>query len=390
MNLIQTSAAWLLAGLVALPSGAARAEDSRTAVETRYRQAHALVGDEGRNPFDAKLAKGPDGNFYGTTQSGGAQGGGTVFRMTPQGETQVLHAFGPLEVGEAVLPTGVTWGPDGHFYGVTMGGGSDNFGSFYRMTLDGEVTVLYSFKLDQDVPNIWPAHGLMLSGDGHFYGVTGNTVYGVTPAGEATVLHSFFEKKQGRTPNGGLIEDDAGNLYGTTSSGGMFNRGTVYQLTKSGALTVLHSFAGHRADGAFPRGGLVLVDNMLYGVTGQGGQHRQGVVFRLSTTGDSYQLLHSFKSAKGAPYWPSAGFTQAQDGWLYGVSERGGIVDGGTVYRINAAGQLRLLHSFGEKKNDGLRPMSSLLLTGQRTFHGTTDAGGVEGQGTVFKLTITD
>ena len=203
------------------------------------------------------------------------------------------------------------------------------------------------------------------------------------------MLHSF-EKKQGSSPNGGLIEDDAGNLYGTTGSGGAFDHGVVYRLTKSGVLTVLHSFAGHRADGASPRGGLVLLDNMLYGVTANGGQHRQGTVFRLSTTGDSYQLLHSFKSAKGAPYWPSTGFTLAPDGWLYGVSERGGDADGGTAYRINAAGQLRLLHSFGEKKNDGVRPMSSLLLTGQHTFHGTTDAGGVGEQGTVYKLTVTD
>jgi uncharacterized repeat protein (TIGR03803 family) len=390
MNAMVTrAAAFLLAALGAALAGMAWAEGAENDTATKYRQVHALVGDEGRDPFDAKLAKGPDGNFYGTTQFGGAQGGGTAFRVTPQGDTQVLHAF-VAEGGEAV-PSGLTWGPDGHFYGVTTFGGSDNQGSFYRMTLDGEETVLYSFKLDQDVPNYWPAHGLMLSADGHFYGVTrADTVYRITPAGEATVLHTFDHKTAGRSPNGGLIEDGAGDLYGTTASGGTFNRGTVYRLTKAGVSTVLHSFAGHRADGAFPSGGLVLVDNLLYGVSHSGGQHRQGSVFRLSTEGGSYEVLHAFKSAKGAPYWPSTGLTRAPDGWLYGASERGGAADGGTVYRINPAGQLKLLHSFGEKRRDGVWPGSDLLLTGQHTFHGTTRAGGVADQGTVYKLTVTD
>jgi uncharacterized repeat protein (TIGR03803 family) len=383
MNFIKTLTACLLAALVAVLSGLARADDDTALGDTaRYRHLHALIADEGRAPLDARLARGPDGNFYGTTRFGGPFGGGTIFRMTSKGDMQVLHAF-VAEDTESV-PSGLTWGEDGYFYGVTTFGGLHGDGAFYRMTLDGELTVLYSFNRLQDVHNIWPSHGLMLSRDGHFYGVTRSTVYRVSPQGEAFVLHTFGPD----AVNGGLIEDDAGDLYGTTTSGGEFDHGAVFRLTKAGVLTVLHSFAGHRVDGMYPRGWLALAGDQLYGTTSQGGKHEQGIVFCVSKHGGDYHVVHEFKVNERAPRAPSTGLVLAPDGWLYGATEHGGTADRGTVYRISQAGEVTPLYSFGQFTGDGARPMSQLLLTGRRTFHGTTDLGGAADLGTVYKLTL--
>lgn len=385
MNPIKTSASWLLVALVAAlvtVSSAAAGADAGA----RLRPLHSLTLDEGRGPLLAQLAKGEDGNLYGTTRFEGPLGGGTVFRMTPKGDMEVLHAF--VSEQDEFGPSGVTWGSDGHLYGVTTYGGSFGGGAFYRMTRDGVLTVLSSFELDTRVGNYWPSHGLMLSRDGRFYGASNDAIYGVTPAGEMAVLYSFVDDRQGRSPNGGLIEDEAGDLYGTTASGGEFGHGAVYRLSKAGVLTILHSFAGHRTDGKGPRGGVTLVGDQLYGTTMQGGKHDQGVVFRLSTSGGNYQLLHAFKVHGRAPRWPSTGLTLAPDGMLYGASERGGTHDKGTIYRLGQAGDVTPLYSFGTRADDGLRPGSDLLLSGERTFHGTTDGGGVDGLGTIYKLTL--
>lgn len=383
MKAIKTTMACLVAALAVASPGGARAGDSAGA---RFRPIHSFTQGEGHAPQEARLARGPDGHLYGTTPIGGPLGGGTVFRMTSKGALTVLHAF-VAEQAE-FTPSGITWGGDGHFYGVTTYGGSFGGGSFYRITPAGDLTVLSSFELDTKVGNYWPSHGLMLSSDGRFYGAANDAIFRVTPAGEMAVLYSFVDDRQGRRPNGGLIEDEAGDLYGTTASGGEFGHGAVYRLSKAGVLTVLHSFAGHRTDGKTPRSGVTLVGDQLYGTTMQGGKHDQGVVFRLSTHGGNYQLLHAFKEHGRAPCWPSTGLTLAPDGWLYGASERGGTAGSGTIYRVSPTGQVTPLHSFGQSADVGLRPRSDLLLSGERTFHGTTDGGGMDDLGTVYKLTL--
>lgn len=379
----------LSAGLATL-AGSARAEGAEAATVVTYQQVHALTGNEGRIPGAAKLVKGPDGKLYGTAESGGTFSGGTVFRMTTTGATQVLHALG--QAGDGKTPLGMTWGPDGNFYGVTSRGGSEDRGTFYRMSLDGVVTILHSFS--EDAGLAWtPSHAVTLSSDGHFYGVTtggGGAVYRITTSGALTLVHTFEDNGiDGRIPWGGLIEDGAGNLYGTTYAGGIHGKGIVFRVTKAGVMKILHAFGTQRSDGAGPSASLVRVGKMLYGVTWEGGARNEGTVFRVSTAGGSYARLHSFSSLSGAPYGPIAGLVQGADGYLYGTTTQGGTAGDGTVYRISLAGALTRLHSFGELRGDGTWPTSGLLPSGKTTFYGTTDFGGV-GDGTVYKLTVTD
>lgn len=359
-------------------------------VATKYKQLHALTDQDGHPASTERLAKGPDGNFYGTTTSGGDAGGGTAYRMTPKGQVKVMHSFGGH--GDGRLPQGLTYRPaDGRFYGITADGGGDDCGTFYRMGLDGSVTVLHEFGLDRS-GLCDPQHVLLLSSDGDFYGVTTRdkgAVYRITADGVATVVHRFANDGDGGGwwPSSHLIEDRAGRLYGATRYFEPVGSGTAYRLTKAGVVTYLHRF-GTSGDGTFPEAGLVLVGSMLYGTTEGGGAFDLGTVYRVSTSG-AYQLMHSFGPLGSAPpRAPTSALVRAPDGYLYGTTQVGGEANRGTIYRVTLEGQLTLLHSFGVLPGDGYECPGDLLLDGKATFYGTTRFGGAENVGTIFKLAV--
>ena len=394
MNATMGWAALALVAGVATMAGSAWAEEAEAAeaaAVVTYKQLHAFDFNAEGSPGDSGLVKGPDGYFYGTADMGGDFGGGTIFRMAANGATQTLHHFGLA--GDGRVPRGLTWGPDGHFYGVTSSGGAVGDGTFYRMSLDGAVTVLYSFDKDRELGHA-PSYAVTLSSDGNFYGVTsvgGGTVYRMTPSGQHSMLHMFEDDGiEGLGPWGGVIEDGAGNLYGTTFGGGIYGNGTVYRMTKTGAMKILHAFGRPRGDGAGPLASLLKVGKMLYGVTREGGTSGQGTIYRVSTTGSSYQRLHSFSTLAGAPYSAHSSLVQAPDGYLYGTTTLGGAADKGTVYRIDLDGLLTQLHSFGQRRGDGTWPTAGLLPAGKSSFYGTTSHGGASNAGTAYKLTVTN
>ncbi len=242
-------------------------------------------GVDGANP-SAGLVRDPKGNLYGTTYSGGTSAYGTVFELTPTGTKTVLHSF--AGGADGLFPTqGLVRDPHGNLYGTTESGGAYGGGIVFKLTSTGKETVLYSFTGGAD--GAYPSAGLIRDPQGNLYGTTliggdsgYGTVFGLTPTGKETVLYSFTgEGGDGVYPNAGVIRDPRGNLYGTTVYGGAYGHGTLFKVTPTGTETVLYSFTGE-TDGADPIAGLVRDPHgNLYGVTPSGGASGYGTVYKL-------------------------------------------------------------------------------------------------------------
>jgi uncharacterized repeat protein (TIGR03803 family) len=240
---------------------------------------------DGANP-NAGLIQAADGDFYGATGGGGgsASSVGTLFKLTPAGVETVLHTFVGFPDG-ANPEAGLIQASDGNFYGTTYYGGANGSGTVFKLTLAGVETVLYSFTGIPDGAN--PYAGLIQAVDGNFYGTTyrggangAGTVFKLTPAGVETLLYSFTGGTDATNPNAGLIQAADGNFYGTTYSGGANGAGTIFKLTPAGVETVLYSFTGI-PDGANPNAELIqAVDGYFYGTTYSGGASNLGAVFK--------------------------------------------------------------------------------------------------------------
>jgi uncharacterized repeat protein (TIGR03803 family) len=172
-------------------------------------------------------------------------------------------------------------------YGATPACGAHNYGTVFEVTKNGMETTLHTFNLD-GADGILPHAGVLLDKTGNLYGTTyegGNngagTVYKLTPGGVETILHSFsFIGAEGYYPQSAPMLDKLGNLYGTTMYGNG-NLGTVYEITTKGKEMVLHRFSKNGTDGYHPYGGVIMVNNALYGTTLAGGANDAGTVFKV-------------------------------------------------------------------------------------------------------------
>jgi uncharacterized repeat protein (TIGR03803 family) len=241
--------------------------------------------------------------------------------------------------------------------------------------------------------------------DGNFYGTTwgdnGGEVFKMTPLGKLTILYHFCSLSKcadGEDPYyGGLLQAANGNFYATTTGGGTYNLGTVFEITPQGKLTTLYSFGTQTNDGDGPYGGLVQGANgEFYGTTIAGGTYGEGTVFKMSPAG-KFTTLHSFCRITGCPdgMQPLAGLTQGPDGNFYGTTSSGGTgtycggVQCGTVFKITPAGRFTTLHSFCSQIgcSDGAQPLAALVLGRGGRFYGTT-AGSKGHPDTVFKISL--
>jgi uncharacterized protein (TIGR03437 family) len=290
-----------------------------------------------------KLVQGANGNFYGTTQFGGLANRGTVFEITPQGTLTTLTSFVNESYG-AGPGTGLIAGTDGNFYGTTEIGGVNGDGSIFRITPTGTLTTVYSFgSLPAQADGRTPYGDLVLGRDENIYGTAfggphnSGIVFMVTPAGVVRTLYAFAGT-DGAGPTAGLIQATDGNLYGTTQQGGMYGQGTVFRLTPSGVLTTIYSFGATAADGMQPAADLLQAsDGNLYGTTEEGGTYQFGTVFKITLTG-AMTIVHSLGVSPTDGQIPYAGLIQDTDGNLYGTTGWGGANKAGTVYRIQLAG----------------------------------------------------
>jgi uncharacterized repeat protein (TIGR03803 family) len=309
---------------------------------------------------------------------------------------KVLYSF--KGGSDGAYPTGnLLQDAAGNLYGAaSLGGPPHCYGTVFKLNTAGKKTILHCFRgspVDGAVPN----GGLIRDAAGNLYGTTytggGGSdscgiVFKLAEDGKETVLHRF-DKLDGCSPFAGLVRDTKGNLYGTTYIGGLYNDGTVFKLDAAGALTVLHSF-NWGVDGDMPEAGLLLDGSgNLYGTTEFLAGYA-GDVFKLSRTG-VFTVLHAFTSPPEDGRYPAAGLIRDAKGNLYGTTQAGGSGgDNGTVFQIDQHGVETLLYGFGG--SDGEVPQAALIRDRKGNFYGTTLEGGLNrcgayyGCGTVFKL----
>ena len=350
---------------------------------------HSFTGGvDGSTPY-AGLVRDIKGNLYGTTLAGGPSGVGTVFKITPAGTEKILHSFtggadGGLPYCDLILDT------LGNLYGATNRGGANNAGTVFKVTPTGKETVLHSF-INTTRTGVGAGTGLVLDAKGNLYGTNitdgaafRGTVFKITPAGKYVVLHTF-NGLDGGLPNGNLIFDPAGNLYGTTGEGGpLSNGGTVFMLTPARRLKTLYNF-NQGIEGINPVGGLVRdAKGNLFGVTFDGSSFgTRGGVFELTPAGNKIDL-YSFTGGSDDQF-PDAGLVMDALGNLYGTTLGGGGVRSGSVFEITAAGAQKTLYLFTGGVDGGI-PSSRLVVDAKGNLYGTTRFGGAAGLGTVFKV----
>jgi uncharacterized repeat protein (TIGR03803 family) len=400
-------------------------------------------GNDGQNPFAGLIAH--QGVLYGTTQSGGASGNGTVFKLTPPaiGQThwteKVLYSFAGGSDG--YLPN-VLIAYQGALYGTTTFGGASNQGTVFKLTPPaiGQTkwteTIVHNFVGGSDGQE--PFAGL-IAYQAALYGTTSRggsaysgTVFKLTPPANSggtwteTVVYSFLGGGDGNISYATLTADQ-GALYGTTYGGGTGSSvgcpggsgcGTVFKLTppaNSGGTwteTVLYSFVAG-SDGQYPQAGLIVYNGALYGTTQYGGSGASGgcdnfafgcgTVFKLTPPANSggqwtETIVHNFAGGITDGFSPYASLI-VYNGALYGTTAYGGIggsgvcpLTCGTVFKLTppAIGQTqwteKVVHSFAGPNNDGEGPYAALTVD-QGALYGTTNVGGLFNAGTVFKLT---
>ncbi len=275
---------------------------------------------------------------------------------------------------------------DGLLYGTTYT--SNNGGGIYSISTTGKnFTVLYRFP--GGLGGAGPFGGLVQGPDGLFYGTTlydgtsgQGTVYQFDAATRtATIIHAF-DFADGSTPYAGLVQDAAGNFYGTTSSGGLHNFGTIYKIAAG-----THAFT-KLADLSSASGGSVFAplivgaDGLLYGAATGNGSSGDGTIFRLSPQGGKIEVLHTFSGQEGAGLY--TGLTESKTGTLYGVTEFGGQSNLGVLFAFAIdRRKLTVLHSFTQA--DGAYPGGQLTFDYTGRLLGTTFSGGQNNSGTIYR-----
>jgi uncharacterized repeat protein (TIGR03803 family) len=368
---------------------------------------HSFDLTDGSRPA-AGLIQATNGSLYSTTEYGGANANGTVFKITRSGALTTLYNFCSLSNCADGLNTvaPLVQATNGSLYGTTSGGGAMSSGTVFKMMLNGTLTTLDSFAPEPDGNN--PLAGMVQATDGNLYGTTeygglqnDGTIFKITPGGTLTTLYSFcslsscIDGDQSFAP---LVQATDGNdddLYGTTVNGGTADAGTVFKISLSGTLTTLYNFCSQASctDGASSYAGLVQAANgNFYGTTIGGGANFEGTVFKI-TPGGTLTTLHSFDVTDG---WSAqSGLVLATDGNLYGTTQQGGAHSAGTIFKITPSGTLTTLYNFCSQTGctDGSHPYAQLVQATDGNLYGTTYYGGTStacaaGCGTVFSLSV--
>jgi len=382
---------------------------------------------DGTTP-SAALIQATNGSLYGSTLSGGTNNDGTLFRLGTSGQLTTLYSF--CESGGACadgfLPDApLVLGSDGNFYGTTEQGGPNGGGAFFKLSLSGSFATIGGFGAAGG-----PSEplGLVVGLNGDFYGTTSRggyrdrgTVFSITPQGTLTTLYDFcltsYCGAGGAFPQAGLAQGTGGEFYGTTTEGGMgvncpngsrAGCGTIFRVSPTGGLTKLYDFCAQSrcADGFDAVAPMIQgSDGSFYGTTTQGGVDNClllgsgddgcGTIFKLGPSG--YQVLYRFCPRVGCTDGaiPVAALVQGNDGNFYGTTALGGARGEGTIFKITPAGTFTLLYTFCSQSGcaDGGEPGAALIQDTNGKFYGTTTLGGTSsacpsGCGTAFSFSV--
>jgi uncharacterized repeat protein (TIGR03803 family) len=366
-------------------------------------------GNDGARP-QTGLTFDRGGNLYGTTHGGGF-GSGTVFRLTRHGSSWTLSPLHSFNRTDGYGPqSSLIFGPDGALYGTTSGGGQHGDGTVFVLRPPQTVcktvscpwteTLLYSFTGGED--SMDPEGALVFDSSGNLYGVAygdnfpgahgpqgyGNgSVWELVHAGGAWTFNLVYGftglQGDGEGPAGGVVFDSAGNLYGTTIYGGEYGEGTVFQLIPSGAGWTEQTLHSFQSQGIFPQAGLT-VDSSgdMYGVTFVG-----GYAFELTPSGGNWSFATIYQVSSGDG--PAANLTIDAQGNLYGANQTGGAHQQGNVFKLVLRGggwSYSDLYDF-TGGSDGGQPVGSVVIDASGNIYGTALTGGANSYGTVWKLT---
>ena len=379
-----------------------------TADAATVKTLHTFEGTEGFFP-SASMAFGKDGGLYGTTVNGGEDNKGVVFKLGKDGSYTVLHSFGAGTDGS--LPwAGVVFDAKGNLFGTTQTGGSNNAGTVYKIDTSGNESVLYSFAGGTE-DGALPAGTPIVDSSGNIYGTTMyggivncvvdnapigcGTVFKLSIDGQETVLHEFSgDTNEGGNPYAGLAEDAQDNYYGTTDVGGRDCCGTIFKLSKTGKESELAQ-VGRVASYLWSGVALDAAGN-IYGDSYEGGDYKDcggygcGAIYKLPAKG-KLTSLYDFKNR------PNDGNTELgtifvdATGNLYGTSWIGGRY-GGAVWKLNSNGELQVLSYLGAQY--GVNPIGGVIVDLQGHIYGTASEGGdlgcsdgnASGCGTIFEI----
>jgi len=311
---------------------------------------------------------------------------------------KTLHSFTGTDGANPYA--GLVQGPDGNLYGTTIDGGLYGSGNVIQVTPTGGVKSLYDFCAQSNCTDgQYPVSTLVTGPDGKFYGTTQNgglynygSIFKISASGALTTLHSF-DITDGVSPYGSLLLASNGNFYGTANEAGACKSGagcgTVFIISPSGRFKTLHNFCNQTGcpDGEFPLGGLIEAsDGNLYGTTNAGGKSTCagggcGTIYKITPSG-TLTTLHRFNNTDGA--YPAPALVEVSKGVFYGTTAGGGANGDGTVFFMTATGTLTTLYSFNG--TDGASPFV-LIAGSDGNLYGTTLGGGVNQAGTIFRIT---
>jgi hypothetical protein len=368
-------------------------------------------GSDGASPIGTMIFDNA-GNLFGLAGGGGANNNGVVFKLTPSGtggwtESVIYNFLYPNYPGSTLI-----FDSSGNLYGTFPGGGSAGCGAIYQLTPEqlapqpgGHWTENILFSFPCETKGAYPVGLAFDPVTGNLYGtassggtVNDGTFFELTPVvgggWSFSVIHTFGFGYDGKSPNGPLTLDSAGNIYGTTNLGGNYNNGTVFKLTHgtNGWMgKVLYDFTGGD-NGAYPLAGVIFdQQGNLYGSTQQGGDDDVGVVYQLTPTKGkwSIQVIHNFTGGLDGGNPTSFNLAIDSAGNLYGETLFGGLYGYGNAYELTptTGGEWTetTLHSFADT-SDGEYPEGGLTLNSSGKLFGTAGGGGIDGYGVVFEI----
>jgi len=374
-----------------------------------YKVLYSFLGEPDAEKPLAGLLAGKNGEYYGTSAAGGSTDRGAVYEITAAGKEKVLYSFRRDRDGKQPQST-LIMDQEGALYGTTvMGGGACDIGgcgTVFKLRPGKQgwtESVLYAFQGRSRNDGEYPYGGLVMIKSGALLGTTniggerdGGIVYELKPSGSTYTEKVVCSFDYGLNPTAALVSDSSGNLYGTTTDGGRYGRGTVFKLTPSGStytFSTIYNFTGRRA-GKYPSAGLLPAPNgVFYGLTDKTGA---GTSFKLTPSGSTYthSVIYRFKGGSdGSGPFDTPGLVADRSGNLYGTTVYGGgstaCTDGcGTVFKLVRSGKRfaeSVLYAF-QGGTDGATPYGGVAIDRKGNLLGTTSSGGRSGVGTIFSI----